>query len=281
MLNWFIFLYNAALITHKWHYNTNCTIIHSMSQTTILQEDKFKFIDVGEGDTIVLLHGLFGALSNFGDLINHFSKQYRVVVPMLPIYDLPFRKATIGNLVKHVEEFIVFKELNNFVILGNSLGGHISLLYTKNNQERVRAMVLTGSSGLFENAMGGTFPKRKNYEFIKKKTEFTFYDPSVATKELIDEVFETVNSKERGIKIVTVAKSAIRHNMRNNLPDLKVPCLLIWGKQDQITPPFVAEEFNELLPNSELHFIDLCGHAPMMEHPQQFNAILDDYLTRL
>jgi pimeloyl-ACP methyl ester carboxylesterase len=56
---------------------------------------------------------------------------------------------------------------------------------------------------------------------------------------------------------------------------------LVWGNQDTVTPPFVAHEFNKLIPNSELKFIDKCGHAPMMEQPAEFNAILEEFLTKI
>ena len=148
-------------------------------------------------------------------------------------------------------------------------------------RERIRSLTLTGSSGLFENGMGDTYPKRGDYEYIKKKTEITFYDPATATKELVDEVFEITRNRLKVIKIIALAKSAIRNNLGEELNNIKQPTLLIWGANDTITPPFVAREFNSLLPNSELHFIDKCGHAPMMEVPEEFNTILHKFLKKL
>ena len=114
-----------------------------------------------------------------------------------------------------------------------------------------------------------------------KKTEVTFYDPKMATKELVDEVFSITNNRIRVIKIIALAKSAIRNNLNDELNNIKQPTLLIWGNNDTITPPFVAREFQRLIPNSELHFIDRCGHAPMMEVPQEFNTILHKFLKKL
>jgi 2-hydroxy-6-oxonona-2,4-dienedioate hydrolase len=142
-------------------------------------------------------------------------------------------------------------------------------------------LTLTGSSGLFESGMGNSFPKRGDYEFMKAKTEETFYDPKVATKELVDEVFEIVNNRGKAIRIIATAKSAIRHNLSDKLHNIKIPSLLIWGRNDTITPPFVAEKFKELLPNARLEFIDKCGHAPMMEQPEIFNKILEDFLEKI
>lgn len=245
----------------------------------IQTEDRFKFIETrADGPTIVLLHGLFGALSNFKDLIDHFGDRYRVVVPILPIYELPITQVGLGGLVKYVYDFVRYKGLDQVHLLGNSLGGHVGLLYTLEDQERVKTLTLTGSSGLYESGMGNTFPKRGDYEFIKKKTQDTFYDPAVATAELIDEVFEIVNDRYKGIRIVATAKSAIRHNVGDRLHLIKVPVLLIWGKEDIVTPAFVGEKFQEMLPNAKLFFLEKCGHAPMMELPHEFNRIYDDFL---
>lgn len=245
------------------------------------QEGKFKFVESGgDGDVLLLLHGLFGALSNFEGIMNRFAPKFNVVIPILPIYDLPLRKVSVNGLVDHVEEFVEFKKFRKVNVLGNSLGGHVSLLYTIRRPDRVHTMNLTGSSGLFESAMGSTFPKRGDYEFIKKKTESTFYNPEVATKDLVDEVYSSVNDRNKAIRIIAMAKSAVRHNIADKLDQIKCPTLLIWGKEDVITPPFVAEQFHELIDNTELHFLEKCGHAPMMELPDAFNDILFDFLTR-
>jgi len=248
-----------------------------------LQEvDKFKFIETNGGEEVLLLlHGLFGALSNFEGIINYFSDKYNVVVPILPIFDLPIREATLGGLVEHVKEFVAFKGFKKVNVLGNSLGGHISLLYSLEQPEKVSSIILTGSSGLFENSLGSTFPKRGNYEFIQNKTRDIFHDPSIASKELVDEVFATVNDRNKAIRIITTAKSAIRHNLGDKLHQIKTPTLLIWGKNDPVTPPFVGEKFLELIENSELYFVKECGHAPMMEHPDVFNGILEKFLSAL
>lgn len=250
-------------------------------QYTLKELDKFKFIEEGEGEPLVLLHGLFGALSNFKDLIEYFRLQYKVVVPMLPLFELDILHTTVGGLAKYVHKFLEAKNLNNVHLLGNSLGGHVALVYILKHPERVKSLILTGSSGLFENGMGDSYPKRGDYDYIKKKTEVTFYDPKTATKELVDEVFEITKNRLKVIKIIALAKSAIRNNLGDELSQIQQPTLLIWGNNDTITPPFVAREFHRLIPNSELHFIDKCGHAPMMEVPDEFNVILHKFLKKL
>ena len=244
----------------------------------IKQDGEFKYIDEGEGQVLLLLHGLFGALSNWEGVVNHFSKDYRVVIPLLPIYEMPVKESGLDGIVTFLENFVALKELDNMYMVGNSLGGHVALIYALNNMGKLNKMVLTGSSGLFESSMGGSYPKRGSYEYIKERVGYTFYNPSTATKELVDEVFETTKSIPKCLRIVAIAKSAQRHNMAEQIPNIHIPTLLIWGLNDTITPPRVAHEFNRLLPDSRIEFIDHCSHAPMMEHPEYFNLLLEKFL---
>jgi pimeloyl-ACP methyl ester carboxylesterase len=247
----------------------------------IKEEAGFKYIEEGEGEVLLLLHGLMGALSNWEGVIEEFKHKYTVIIPMLPIYDLPLLTTGVKTLSKYVHKFVKFKNYKSVILLGNSLGGHVGLIYTLAHKDFVKALVLTGSSGLYENAFGGSFPKRESYDFIKEKVQFTFYNPETATKELVDEVYETVNDRHKVIRILAMAKSAIRHNIGKELNKITIPVSLIWGKNDKITPPEVAVEFNQLLSDSELNWIDFCGHAPMMEHPKEFNEILTKFLEKI
>ncbi|MBA3647189.1 MAG: alpha/beta hydrolase [Chitinophagales bacterium] len=250
-------------------------------EVTVKEDGKFKFIEEGEGEVLMLLHGLFGALSNFKGILQQFHTRYKVVIPLLPIYEMPILDATVKGLVRHVERFVNYRDYESMIILGNSLGGHIAQLYALEEPDKVKAMVLTGSSGLFENSLGGSFPKRGDYEYIKNKTEYTFYNPKTASKELVDEVYDICNNRLKAIRVISMAKSAMRENLGGQLHKLIMPVLLIWGKQDQITPPFVGEEFHKLLSNSEFIMVDECGHAPMMEKPEEFNLLLDEFLQKL
>lgn len=250
-------------------------------QQKIIKEGRYRYMEIGEGTPIIILHGLMGGLSNFQGVLDYFPKKgYRVLVPELPIYDMPLLKTNVKSFAKFVERFIQLKGLDNVILLGNSLGGHIGLLHTKLYPAKVKALIITGSSGLYESAMGDGYPKRGDYEFIKQKAQNVFYDPAVATKEIVDEVFATVNDRIKLVKTLAIAKSAIRHNMSKDLPHMHTPTCIIWGRDDSVTPPNVAVEFHELLPDSELYWIAKCGHAPMMEHPEEFNTILASWLEK-
>ncbi len=252
---------------------------HRLMGYSLKKEKDYSYIEVGEGTPIIVLHGLMGGLSNFEAVKNFFSSNgYKVIIPELPIYDISLIKTNVKTFAKYLHDFIEFKGLDDVILLGNSLGGHIGLYHTKLYPEKVKGLVITGSSGLYESAMGGGYTKRSDYEVMKKKAQEVFYDPEVATKEIVDEVYATVNDRNKLVKTVAIAKSAIRHNMAKDLPNMDVPTCIIWGKNDNVTPPEVAEEFQKLLPDADLFWIDKCGHAAMMEHPDEFNRILHEWL---
>ncbi|MFD0837330.1 alpha/beta fold hydrolase [Mariniflexile aquimaris] len=248
---------------------------------SLKKEKNYSYIEAGKGTPIIVLHGLMGGLSNFDSVIEYFSqKGYTVVIPELPIYSMSLLKTNVKSFAKYLHNFIEFKGYDEVILLGNSLGGHIGLYHTKLYPEKVKGLIITGSSGLYESAMGGGYTKRSDYEVIKKKAQDVFYDPAIATKEIVDEVYATVNDRNKLVKTLAIAKSAIRHNMAKDLPKMHVPTCIIWGKNDNVTPPEVAVEFDSLLPDSELYWVDKCGHAAMMEHPEEFNQIMDTWLQK-
>jgi pimeloyl-ACP methyl ester carboxylesterase len=248
-------------------------------EQNLKMEGDFSYWEKGEGQPIIVLHGLMGDLSNFKAVLDYFSTHgYQVIIPKLPIYTLPLIKTNVKSLVEYVKDLIEYKKFEKVVLFGNSLGGHIALYFAKHYPEYVKALVLTGSSGLYEKSLGNTYPKRGDKDYIRKKVEEVFYDPKVATDELVETIIETVNDRGKVIRTLALAKSAIRHNMANDLPYFTMPACIIWGRDDKVTPPEVADEFNKLLPDSDLYWIEKCGHAAMMEHPEEFNRLLHNWL---
>ena len=238
----------------------------------------FTYLEKGKGQPIILLHGLMGGVENFGEMVDFISNDYKVYGLDLKLFETPYLKCSVKNKAEYLLKFMNHLGIEKASLLGNSMGGHIGLIFTKLYPEKVDSLILTGSSGLYESAFGNSFPRRGDYDYIKVKTEEVFYDPKVATKDLVDRVFEIANKRESTIRLLAFAKSAIRHNMAKDLPKMNLPACLIWGKYDKVTPPHVAEEFNTLLPNSSLFWVDKCGHAPMWEHPKEFSKIVSKWL---
>lgn len=230
---------------------------------------------------MIFLHGLMGNLTNFQHQVDYFSSRgYEVLIPLLPLYSMPLATTSVSSLTKFVKKFIDHRGYTKVILVGNSLGGHIALLFQKLYPSFLRSIVLSGSSGLYEAAMGNSYPRRGDRDYIAERVRDVFHIKEVATEELIDQVFSTVNDRMKAIKTLAISKSAIRHNMAEDITSFHLPVCLIWGRQDAVTPPEVADKFHELLPNSDLFWIDQCGHAAMMEHPQEFNMIVDEWLKK-
>jgi len=245
----------------------------------VKEEGKFKWLEEGEGgQPIILLHGLMGGVENFGEMVNFISEEYTVYGLDLKLFEGSLLKVSVKSLSDYLYEFMSHLGLSSATLIGNSMGGHIALIFSKEHPEMVDNMILTGSSGLYESAMGDSFPRRGDKGYIRTKTEEVFYDPAVATDELVDRVFEIANNRISILKLLGYAKSAIRHNMAEDIPNFTMPVCLIWGEHDKVTPPKVADEFHSLLPNSELHWMPLCGHAAMWEHPEKFSRIVLKFL---
>ncbi len=247
----------------------------------IKQEGKFTWLEQGNnGKPIILLHGLMGGIDNFGEMVDIISTKYKVYGLDLKLFEGIKLKVSVKALSDYLYNFMDHLKLESATLIGNSMGGHIGLIFAKKNPNMVDSLILTGSSGLYENSMGDSFPRRGDKDYIRKKTEEVFYNPKVATDELVDNVFEIATNRIKVLKLLGYAKSAIRHNMSQDLPNIQIPTCLIWGAEDKVTPPHVAKEFHDLLPNSELNWIPLCGHAPMWEHPKKFSEIVLKFLQK-
>ena len=150
----------------------------------------FTFFEKGQGKPIILLHGLMGGVENFGEMVDFISHEYKIYGLDLKLFETPYLKCSVKNKAEYLLKFMDHLKIEKASLLGNSMGGHIGLIFTKLFPDRVDSLILTGSSGLYENAFGNSFPRRGDYDYIKTKTEEVFYDPKVATKDLVDRVFK-------------------------------------------------------------------------------------------
>ena len=251
-----------------------------------VKHDKgYKFVDTG-GDAIqipiVLLHGLFGNPVNWTNTVGALAaRDYRVVVPHIPIDRMPMAEANISGLVRYVRDFVNALKLDSAILVGNSLGGQIALNYILQYPQSVVGLILSGSSGVYETEIGKTTFRRRDRAFIRAKAEKSFYDPIHVNDELIERIYDIANDRSRALRVLRVARSSITESVIDRLYAIGVPTALIWGTEDQITPPDVAITFQSSIPSAELHFIERCGHAPMMEHPDIFNELSLDFLQRV
>ena len=234
-----------------------------------------------ERPPLLFLHGLLGNPEGWFDAASALvASGYRAIIPYLHIHRLPRAKANVQGIVDFVRSFTNFLDLGQMVLIGNSLGGQIAVRYSSDYTESVVGLLLSGSSGIYETETGKTTFRRHDRDYIRHKAEKTFYDPATVTDELVDRIYDIATNRVQALRIVWTARSSMNDLIIDELADLDMPSLLIWGTEDQITPPHVAYTFQKLLPDAELHLIERCGHAPMMEHPDTFNELMLEFVDR-
>jgi len=242
-----------------------------MSDSTITQHQT----------AIVLLHGMFGSPENWRACVEELSGDFRVLAPRLPLFDAPMEADPIGALLDFVRAQLDKHGITRAIVAGNSLGGHVAARLALCEPERVSALVLTGSSGLFERVLGVKVQRRPTREWLRSKAAEVFFDPRHVTEEMMDEIEAVVRSPRAALRLLQLARAAKRDCLRPLLPRICCPAALVWGADDQITPPSAAFEFHDLLPHSELCFLRQCGHAPMMERPEEFNRVMRRFANRV
>lgn len=253
-------------------------------QRITAQKKRLRFLDLGAGQLpVVLLHGLFGSPSNWQPIMLDLAEHYRFLALQLPIDpDEVHRQAaseSLGELTEHLAHFLDELELDRVVLCGNSLGGQVALDFTLTHPERVESLVLCGSAGLYERSLSGGRPPRLCREFIRERVSEIFYDQTHVSPELVDDAYAMLSDRAYRRFLLKIAKATRDRYMLDELANVKVPTLIVWGREDSITPPFVAEQFCDHIQNAELVFIDLCGHSPPIEQPVAFARLLHSFLS--
>jgi 2-hydroxy-6-oxonona-2,4-dienedioate hydrolase len=240
---------------------------------------EFRWLERGEGEPIVLLHGLMGRMDHWEDTLERLGTVGRAIALSLPILEHDMPEASIEGVGRYVARFLDALEISKAVVGGNSLGGHVALELALAHPDRVSSLILTGSSGLFERSFTRGVPHRPSEEYVRVKMREVFFDSRLVTTEWVQSVRRTVTTPASALRVLRFARAAKRHNIEDRLGHIAVPTLLVWGRNDQITPPEVAERFHALLPDSRLCFLPRCGHAPMLEQPDAFNEIVAEWLV--
>ncbi len=228
---------------------------------------------------VVLLHGMLGDVDNWDATVPALAAAgYHVLVPLLPVYTASHTHTSVKGLTEYVLRFLDAYCPQPCVLMGNSLGGHVAVCVAARRPASVRALVLCGASGLGEVSIGTTTPRRFSRAFVRDRTAFTFHDPAHATDSLVTRMMALLADRASLTRLIAMARSARDTHIGQLLTTLQMPTLLVWGAQDRLTPLDVAHRFHALIPNSTLQIVDACGHAPMIEQPERFNAIARSFL---
>jgi pimeloyl-ACP methyl ester carboxylesterase len=240
---------------------------------------RFRWLERGVGEPVLLLHGLLGEMDHWESTIEALGPFRRPIALELPIFDPDLTDVSVPALASYVRRFMEAIELPPAIVCGNSLGGHVALELALSCPGWVDGLILTGSSGLFERTFTSHVPHVPTRAYVRERMEEIFYDPSLVTPEWVESIRRIVTTRRTALRVLQVARAAKRHNLEERLSQVRVPTLLVWGKDDRITPSDVAERFHARIRGSQLVYLPNCGHAPMLERPEAFNAAVGDWLV--
>ncbi|MGP1347755.1 MAG: alpha/beta fold hydrolase [Phycisphaerales bacterium] len=236
---------------------------------------------LGSGDPIVFLNGLLGQNEQWFGVLGPIAARGECVLIQPPLLKMRGAGGTVLGVTRVVESVLDALVDRPAVLVGNSLGGHMALRIAAARPDLVRGIALIGSSGLFEKSFEQGVQRDPSRQWLDAKIRELFADDSRLEPGLVDRVYEELRNRHSARAFVKLGRSAKRDHLGSLLPEVRAPVELIWGRQDVVTPPSVAEEFARLLPEARIHWIDSCGHAPQLERPDALARAIGGFLDRI
>ncbi len=245
------------------------------------QPDRSAPTTAGSTPRVVFLHGLVGLNDHWEDAVRLVRTRLPCTLFELPLLELQKEHCSIDGVTRLTERFLREHVGEPAVLVGNSFGGHVALRLAIARPDLVRGLVLAGSSGLIEASIVADVQIRPSRAWLERKIGELFFDPGKMRQADVDRAHSALNQRGHARAMVRLSRSARRDVLRNQVGRITAPTLLVWGRQDVVTPPEAGEHFHKLIRGSRLEWLDRCGHVPMIEHPEAFAAALLSFVESL
>jgi len=232
------------------------------------------YLEAGQGPVLVLVHGLGSSAEVWRDSMRRLARGYRVVALDLPGYgksDKPRSDYSIEYQAAVLNDFIDALGAGKVALVGNSMGGWVSAITALNHPEKVSHLILVDSAGLRRDAAASTInlnPATK--EEMRTLLLSLFADKAFVTEKLVNDQWEYRKDIRYTVKATLESFKSKQPLLDDRLKNIKVPTLIIWGREDTLTPFAYAERFAKGIPGSKLVVIDNTGHIPQVEKPEAF-----------
>ena len=270
------------------------------SRDAVVGGVRVRYIEAGQGTPLVLVHGLTSSKVAWRENILPLAEHHHVYAVDLPGHgdsDKSGVNYEPTSIVELMREFILGLGHQQVALAGISLGGGVSLLTALEHPEMVSKLVLCGSGALGrEIAMVirlaalpvvGEFLIGGPLDNTRAMARKCFFDKRLASDELVEELRRTNSLPGAYEATMTIIRKYIsvwgvrpRYVVTDRLRSLDIPTMLFWGANDEIIPVKHAHRAAQTIPNAELHVFEDCGHWPQMEHTEEFNRLLLEFLSR-
>lgn len=235
----------------------------------------------GQAPTVVFLHGLVGLNDHWEEVVTRIRDHARCVLFELPLLRLERDDCSIEGVTRLTARFLRESGLGPCVLVGNSFGGHVALRLAIESPELVSGLVLAGSSGLIEKSIVADIQIRPSREWLSRKIGELFFDQRFMREADLDRAHAELSDRHGARAMVKLSRSARRDVLRDQISRITAPTLLVWGKQDVVTPMEAALGFAEHIRGSRLVVYERCGHVPMIEQADAFAADMLGFIRSL
>jgi pimeloyl-ACP methyl ester carboxylesterase len=251
---------------------------------------KIRYVEAGSGPVVVLLHGLGGNSTNWAFNTPALAQKFRVIVPDQVGFgqsDRPLINYRVGTYVDFLDKFLSELKVERATLVGNSMGGWVAALYAVRYPAKVERLVLVDSAGFappkeFDlSALSGLNPSTRDE--MKRLAGLVFYNPLLKSDAAVDVLLAQRLSAGDGYTIQRLVESIYRGDdmLDGKLGAIKQPVLLVWGREDGLTPlAREGEKFKRELPSAQWVVFDQCGHVPQVEKAAEFNAAVLKFLSQ-
>ena len=259
-----------------------------VEKETLVFGQKIHYVEAGSGPTVILLHGLGGSARGWQPNIGPLAEKFHVIaIDQIGFgkSDKPLTNYRIRTYVDFLDQFCKQLKIERASLVGSSMGGWIGVLFTAAFPNRVDKLVLADAAGY---APPKDIDPRIFYslnpttrEGMKALTAKVFYNKFFMTDAAIDVSMAARLAAGDGYTIKSITKSIIRGEdfLDETVKTIKHPTLIIWGREDGLTPLADGQRFNKDIAGSKLVVFDQCAHVPNFEKPAEFNTEVINFLT--
>jgi pimeloyl-ACP methyl ester carboxylesterase len=253
-----------------------------------------------KGTPVILIHGLGGSIENWVNNIEALARRHRVYALDLKGFgrtDKTPLLRDLDELIQFIYDFMTVIHIEKASLIGNSLGGGLALFFALKYPDKVDKLVLADPAGMGREVIGlfkiisipfvGELLSKSCRRSVRSLWKKIVYDPALVTDELVEYNLAVMEGANKAL--LATARAGInfrgqRENQRRraleNIGELKAPTLIFWGKQDKIIPVAHAQAAIKMIPNSELHIFEKCGHTPQFECSEEFNRLVLEFLDK-
>ncbi len=258
------------------------------------------YVEIGEGEPIVFVHGISGCWQNWLENLPHFGRGYRAIALDLPGFGaspLPSWDVDMPAYGRLIHDFCEKLGVEGATLVGNSMGGFIAAEAVTAGPERFSRLVLVSAAGIINTwnpearatatawavkQFGPGFADRGRQIVSRPRSREIVFRPFVRYPRRLREdllLEQIVGGLQRSEAFGEALRAVIRRDIRERLATIEMPTMIVWGQSDRVIPMAAALSYHRRIPHSRLEIFERTGHVPQLERPARFNGLLDEFLV--